>query len=182
MSPMALFSAITLVVTSIVAAFINAHIPVTEGTVATPYVEEAGAAPRARPSAITMAVKHHERITSEIMKPLQERPRLEFMSRRALPRERHVSYAILERTDTASAWMPFEIREEITEHRFPRSILVKALPDDRKAEAAPRVTYVHLAAGRIDLDSGEIQLRLRGVKQDAWLSPKEALPRLRLLR
>jgi hypothetical protein len=190
---MAIFSVITLFATSILAAIIDTRTPATEGVAVTPYVEEAAAAPRVRPSAITLAPEHHERITSEVVKPLQERPRLEMMSRIALPREHHVSYALTARSSTRSAWQPFAIREEAIDRP-----LFGDAPDDgryRFRVQAPAITgteapqrgvpqraYTLLADGRIHTESGEIQLRLRDTPQDAWLSTREALPRLRLLR
>ena len=182
MSPMAFFSAITVVVTSIVAAVIEPHTPTDEGVIATPYVEEAAVAPRTRPSAITMAIEHHERITNEVVKPLQERPRMEAMSRIALPRVYDVSYALLERTDKTSVWMPFEVREDVTEGRYlgvPKEALSK---NGERRVREPQIRHVHLALGRLHLETGEIQLRLRGEAEDAWIAPKAAVARMRMLR
>lgn len=181
MSPMALFSAITVIVTSIVAAVIEPHTPTQEGVVRTTYVEESGAAPRVQPSAITTALEHHERISEEVVKPLQERPRIQAMSRIALPREYDVSYVILEQTDKSSVWMPFQIREDVTEHRVPYAFRDHAHVRNNE-KTRPRITHVHLATGRLHLETGEIQLRLRGTAQDAWLSAKEAVAGMRLLR
>ena len=181
MSPMALFSAITVVVTSIVAAVLEPHMPTDEGVMVTPQVEEAAAAPRVRPSAVTMAFEHHERISEEVVRPLQERPRMRAMSRLALPREYHVSYAILERTDKSSVWMPFDVREDVTKHRVPHAFRDHARVRNNK-ETRPQISHVHLATGRLHLETGEIQLRLRGEAEDTWLSAKEAVARMRLLR